>query len=232
MYSHNTDAVKLEDFASKRVLVVGGGLSAVEWAIYLSEAGAEATCIYRAEWLRMEQRFALTVFKWRDLSEADHLWWQRLTAEEREHNLHLLKVQHRYGVPLWLRGRETKVRFLPRTDVQDCEERGGLVQVSLTNGEKMEVDHIILGTGFRLDIANLPFLDGATITSLLALSGGLPVLDEHFQSSIPGLYFSSALAVQQFGPILWFVTGSGIAPTHIFKHILGLSGTASGGVSR
>lgn len=220
LFSHNTDAVELEAFASKRVLVVGGGLSSVEWAIYLSEAGAEATCVYRGEWLGGEQRFALTVFKWRDLSETDHLWWQRLAPEEREENLHLMKIQHRYGVPLWLRGKEAKVKFVPRTDVRDCQEHGGRIQVALTSGEKVEVDHIVLGTGFQPDISNLPFLDGKTIMNRMELSGGFPVLDEHFQSSIPGLYFSGALAIQQFGPILWFVTGSGMAPPHIFKHIL------------
>lgn len=221
MFSHNTDAVNLGAFASKRVLVVGGGFSAVEWAIYLSEAGAEATCIYRGEWLPVEQRFALTVFKWRDLSETDYLWWQRLTPEERDENLHLMKIQHRNGVPPWLKGRESKVRFLPNTDVQDCQERYGCAQVTLTSREKIEVDHIILGTGFRPDISNLPFLDGKTIMSRMELLGGLPVLDEHFQSAIPGLYFSGALAIEQFGPVLWFVSGSGIAPPHIFKHILG-----------
>ena len=220
-YSHNTDAVNLEVFASKRVLVVGGGLSGVEWAIYLSQAGAEATCVYRGKWNRMEQRFAFTVFKWRDLSETDHLWWQKLTPAEREQNLHLLKLQHRYGVPQWLRGEEGAVRFLPRTDVVDCKELGGAVQVTLTGGEKITVDHVILGTGFRPDIVNLPFLDAKTIVASLALSDGVPYLDQHFQTSVPGLYVSSALAARQFGPLLWFVTGSGIAPAHIFKHILG-----------
>jgi thioredoxin reductase len=220
MYSHNTDAVSLEAFASKRVLVVGGGFSGVEWAIYLTEAGAEATCIYRGEWVSTEQGFAVTVFKWRDLSETDYLWWQRLTPEEREQNLHLMKIQHRNGVPPWLRGREGKVRFFPRTDVQDCQERGGHIQVTLTNGKKMEVDHIILGTGFKPDIANLAFLDRATFKSRLRPAGGFPALDEHFQSTVPGLYFSGALAIEQFGPVLWFVSGSGIAPPHIFKHIL------------
>jgi thioredoxin reductase len=220
IFSHNTDTVNLEAFASKRVLVVGGGFSAVEWAIYLSEAGAEATCIYRGEWLSVEQRFALTVFKWRDLSETDYLWWQRLKPEEREENLHLMKIQHRNGVPPWLKGRETNVRFLPKTDVQDCQERGGLIQVTLNSGEKIEVDRIILGTGFRPDISNLPFLDSKTIVGRLERSGGFPVLDKHFQSSVSGLYFSGALAIEQFGPVLWFVSGSGIAPPHIFKHIL------------
>ncbi len=225
-YSHNTEVVDLESFASKRVLVVGGGFSGVEWAIYLSEAGAEALCIYRGDWSDVEVRFGRIVFEWRNLSESDHLWWQRLSPEEKEQKLHLMKVQHRTGVPPWLQGRETKVRFLPQTDVKDCQEQGGCVQVTFTTGETVEVDHIVLGTGFRPDVANLSFLDKQTILNSLKVSGGFPLLNDRFQSSIPGLYFSGSLAIQQFGPVLWFVSGSGVAPPHIFKDILGSSESA------
>ncbi len=219
-FSHNTELVDFEAFTSKRVLVVGGGNSGVEWAIYLSEVGANAICIYRGEWRRTEQRFVHTVFKWRDLSETDHLWWQRLSPEEREHNLHLMKVQHRIGVPPWLQGRETNTRFLAQTDVKECRERDDCIQVTFTTGETVEVDHIILGTGFRPEVSNLSFLDHESILTHLKVSGGFPLLDEHFQSSVPGLYFSGNLAIQQFGPMFWFTSGSGVAPPHIFKDIL------------
>jgi hypothetical protein len=38
----------------------------------------------------------------------------------------------------------------------------------------------------------------------LAVRNGFPVLDEHFQTSIPGLYITSMAAAQDFGPFWGF----------------------------
>jgi hypothetical protein len=62
--------------------------------------------------------------------------------------------------------------------------------VELDIGAVFEVDHVILATGYRVDIYNVSFLSRDGLLGELAVADGFPMLDEHFQSNIPGLYFS------------------------------------------
>ncbi|HLY66171.1 MAG TPA: NAD(P)-binding domain-containing protein [Chloroflexota bacterium] len=218
-FSHTLEATQLERFAGQRVLVVGGGLSALEWSAILSEVGAEVTCAYRhAPWdvETGKSYIAVNVMQWRDLSEADPEWYRSLSPSKREEILEGIR-RHTPPAP-WLRERLSKVRFLPHTEIADAAANTH-VRVDFVSGETIEVDHVILGTGFVADIANVPFWDRETILAQIATSNGYPVLDQYFQSSIPGLYFAGILAMQDFGPIFRFVSGSGVAPPHILQHI-------------
>ena len=42
------------------------------------------------------------------------------------------------------------------------------------------------------------------ILAQLETHNGFPILDEHFQSNIPGLFFTSICATQDFGPFFAF----------------------------
>src|SRR3712207_6953114 len=58
------------------------------------------------------------------------------------------------------------------------------IEVELTNGSRLAVDHVVLATGYKPDMRRIPYLSG--VIDRLQLADGFPVLDEHFQSSLPG----------------------------------------------
>jgi hypothetical protein len=47
----------------------------------------------------------------------------------------------------------------------------------------------------------------------LELADGFPVLDEHFQSSLGGLFITGFPATRDFGPFFGFVRGCSVAAT-------------------
>jgi FAD-dependent urate hydroxylase len=73
------------------------------------------------------------------------------------------------------------------------------------------VDHVVLATGYKPDMRRIPYLSG--IIDRLQLADGFPVLDEHFQSSLPGLFITDFPATRDFGPFFGFVRGCPVAAT-------------------
>jgi pyruvate/2-oxoglutarate dehydrogenase complex dihydrolipoamide dehydrogenase (E3) component len=89
--------------------------------------------------------------------------------------------------------------------VAACEEASnGDIIVQLDNGQRLTVDQIILATGYKANVSNLQLLAEGNVLSGLKVDNGSPVLDEHFQSSVPGLYFTGFAASQDFGPFFGF----------------------------
>jgi hypothetical protein len=78
------------------------------------------------------------------------------------------------------------------------------LKVELNNGETLFVDQIILATGYKVNIAQLPILASGNILPELKTRNGFPDLDDHFQTSIPGLFITSMPASQDFGPFFGF----------------------------
>jgi FAD-dependent urate hydroxylase len=66
------------------------------------------------------------------------------------------------------------------------------------------VDHIILATGYKVNIGQVPFLAAGNVGAILATRNGFPVLDEQFQTNLLGLYIASVAANQDFGPFFGF----------------------------
>ena len=64
--------------------------------------------------------------------------------------------------------------------------------------ETREFDHVLAGTGYRVDIDRLRFLNPA-LRHALARVAGAPKLSWGFESSVPGL-FSSAFPPPSFRP--------------------------------
>ena len=73
--------------------------------------------------------------------------------------------------------------------------------------EKMDVDHVIAGTGFRVDVARLPFLP-QDLLARIPSPEGYPALSRIGESGVPGLYFAGALAAGSLGPSARFVGGT------------------------
>jgi FAD-dependent urate hydroxylase len=81
------------------------------------------------------------------------------------------------------------------------------LSVTLDDGTKRDVDHLMLATGWQVDVARYPFLDEG-IVSELDRRDGYPILSAGLESSVPGLHFVGAPASTSFGPIMRFVVGT------------------------
>jgi hypothetical protein len=82
----------------------------------------------------------------------------------------------------------------------------------------LEVDHVIAGTGYQVDVKRLPFFDDA-VRSRIKLEGTWPVLSRHFESSLPGLYFVGLASALTFGPLVRFAVGAGYTARSISAHL-------------
>jgi cation diffusion facilitator CzcD-associated flavoprotein CzcO len=206
-FQHTSEFVDFSGAANKRHLIIGGRQSAFEWAALLLEAGASA--------VHLSHRHASPAFRVSDWSWVNPLvdnmvenpsWFRRLSQAEKDEVNHRLWAEGRLKVEPWLEPRlnDNRVRVWPETQLASCHENDdGELVVALTNGETIRVDQIILATGYKVDIARLPILAN-NILEQLETRNGFPVLDDHFETSIPGLFITSMPATQDFGPFFGF----------------------------
>ncbi len=110
----------------------------------------------------------------------------------------------------------------PKTHVTAVDEiPHNALSVRLDNGRTFPVDAIILATGYRVQIDQVPFLARGNILDRLATRNGFPTLDEHFQTNIPGLFITSMPATQDFGPFFGFTVAVGTSAKLIGRAIAG-----------
>ena len=80
----------------------------------------------------------------------------------------------------------------------------------------------MLGTGYRPDMRKIPFLD-TSLQEDLVQADGFPVLNEWFESTVPGLHFVGGLAGRTFGPICRFVAGARVAAQQVTRRAADLN---------
>lgn len=207
--------------AGRRVAIVGGGQSACELAALIAEAGAaEVEVLVRAPavvWLRGHSvkralgRLGPLVYAPTDVGP---LWYSRLvqcpglfTRLPREAQDRIAARCIRPACAHFVRVRLGPVRLSLGVTVREAGRDGDTVALTLSDGTRREVDHVILATGYRVDVRRYPFL-GQELRDALALARGYPVLGAGLQSSVPGLHFAGAPAAYSCGPIMRFVSGS------------------------
>ena len=83
----------------------------------------------------------------------------------------------------------------------------------------LEVDHVIMGTGYHADVKRLPMLHSSLANELDTYLGS-PILNTRFESSIPGLYFIGFTAVRSFGPFYRFVVGTDAAARRVTSSVV------------
>jgi pyridine nucleotide-disulfide oxidoreductase len=217
--SHTGDHRDFSRFRGARVLVVGGGQSALECAALLHENGARAEVAARQarlHWLhggkyqRMLGGYARLVYAPTDVGP---MGLSRLVALPDLFRRLPRRVQNplayraiRPAGAAWLPPRLTEVPIRVGRTVAAAVPRAGRLEIAFADGETQTVDHLLFGTGYRVDIARYPFLTDA-LTAQIRRSGGYPVLGPGLESSVPGLHFIGAPAAWSFGPIMRFVSG-------------------------
>ena len=223
LVSHTCEHDDLARFSGRRVAVVGRGQSACESAALLSEAGAEVELIARGDikWLGADGdrpsavkrllRPVLTApsavgpfpLNWAvELPGMVHLFPHDL---RRDFSARSLKA----GAAGWLRPRFANVKINAGRTIVSARAAGKGVALTLDTGT-VAFDHVLLATGYRIDIGKLGILSGDILARLDRL-GGSPRLSAGFESSVAGLHFAGSSAVASFGPLMRFVAGAGFA---------------------
>ncbi len=210
-FAHTGDLVDLSSLKGKRVLILGGRQSAFEWAALAREQGAGA--VYLA-YRHPTPSFQAADWTWVnpivDSMVSDPGWFRRLTSKEKELVSYRLWAEGRLKLEPWLAARinNEQIKLLPHTQVTAGKQlSSGELEVALNGGATLRVDQVILATGYKVNLGQVPFLARGNVLSRLVSSNGFPSLDLRFQSNLPGLFFTSMAATQDFGPFFGFTVG-------------------------
>jgi FAD-dependent urate hydroxylase len=221
--SHTSHHRDLSEFRGKEVAVIGGGQSALESAVLLDEVGARVEVFIRepeARWLGIKRRWmhsklvapifygradvgpagvSLLVQRpnlFRRLPRALQDWWAPRAI--------------RPAASCWVKARAANVQIRTGRFVVQARPQEERARLKLNDGSERVFDHVLLGTGYQVDIARYPFLS-AKILERIDRVAGYPVLDQGFETSLPGLHFVGAPAAWSFGPLMRFVAGTEFA---------------------
>ena len=222
-YSHTCDLVNFAPLNGRRCLVIGGRQSAFEWAALLRESGAAAVHVsYRHETPAFEKSDWSWVNPMVNAMVENPGWYRNLASQQKEDLGRRFWAEGRLKLEPWLAPRinHPAIKLWPKSRVVGCHAAPtGELAVFLDNGASVTIDQIVLATGYKVNIENVPLLAHGNLLGKMQLKDGYPVLDKHLQSSVPGLFFTSMAATQAFGPFFAF-TVSVVASTRIIGSFL------------
>ena len=231
LVSHTADHHLLDKFSGRRVAVIGAGQSALEAAALLHEQGADVRLLVRGKtvrWLdanpehlgpiqRIRRPVNYLCEGWHCVRWNSPAWYRLRPVQDR---LQIAKAALGPAGAWWLRDRvDGVVETLTSTTIREASAEGSGIQLTLDGpGEtRMEVDHVMCGTGFHVDIARLPFLP-EDLRARITTVEGYPTVSRAGESSVPGLYFAGVHALAGLGASMRFVAG-----THNIARVLARS---------
>lgn len=229
--THCYSGFNVKAFAGQKVAVIGAGQSSLESGALLHEAGAHVEVIARIPalrwigqhpWLHHLGPISSMLYSKHDIGPAGI---SRLVAAP--------NLVRRFPLPwrdkfrkravrsagsAWLPARLKDAKVRTGCFVAEARSAGSQVELKLNDGGISRVDHVILGTGYSVDISRYAFLPQAVVNRVRVFDG-YPVLRSGFRSSLPGLHFVGAPAARSFGPLLYFVTGTEFSSTALTSEI-------------
>ena len=236
LVTHTSEHADFAGFRGKEVLVVGSGQSGLESAALLHEAGAQVQVIGRSRQIHWLQGWASTTLHHRLGKAVRRLLYaptdvgpaglSQLLA--RPHLVRRLprslqdKLRKRAVRPAgarWLVDRLRDVPIALGCEVVSAVADGARVRVSLSDGRQLSVEHILLGTGFKIDISKYDFF-AASLMEGISRVNGFPLLNDGMETSVPGLHILGAPGVYSFGPLLQFVSGTHFASRSLLRSVL------------
>jgi cation diffusion facilitator CzcD-associated flavoprotein CzcO len=231
LVTHSVDHDSLDEFKGRRVAVIGAGQSALEIAALLNEGGADVQVVARTPELSWntanpDHLGALGRIR-RPVTQLCEGWRCAFWNTPRAFRLlpggyKVTKARTVLGPSgaWWLRDRiEGVVDVLTGHSVHEAAAWKAGVRLTLDGPRQsvLEADHVIAGTGFRMNTARLPFLPEALRSAIKTLNGH-PLVSRAGETSVPGLYFAGAPTVLSIGPSSRFIAG-----THTLASLLAKS---------
>jgi FAD-dependent urate hydroxylase len=231
LVSHASEHSNLARFKGQRIVVVGGGQSALESGALLHEAGAEVEIIIRTpqvKWLGWKKRIqslgpvSKLFYSWTDVGPAGIskvVSLPRLLQQFPRSTQDRLRIRSvRPAGAYWLLARLKNVPLTTGHSISSAAEAGGRIRLRLDDGSERTADHVLLGTGYRVDVSKYAFL-APNIVEDLRRTSGYPQLGPGFESSVPGLHFLGAPAAWSYGPLMNFVSGTRYTGNALSKYI-------------
>src|SRR5207247_2452287 len=164
--SHSSEHRDLGPFAGRQIVVIGAGQSAFESAALLHEAGADVEIVAQAAqprwlgqfaWLHHLGFLSTLVYSPNDVGPAGI---SRLVAVPNLLRLLPRDVQDklrarsiRPAASGWLRPRLSSVRMTMGRSVVSAIPAGERLRIILDDGSERCVDHVLLGTGYRVEVS-------------------------------------------------------------------------------
>jgi len=229
--SHCYQGCDVKSFRGKRVTVIGAGQSALESAALLQEAGAKVEVIARNPefkwigghaWLHHLGPISAMLYSSHDVGP---MGISRLVASPNVVRQIPLKLRDKIriravrpaGSP-WLPARLKNVTLTTGRYVTEATSVGDEVHLKLDDGSLRSTDHVLLSTGYTVDISRYGFLSRELVKEI-DLIDGYPKLGAGFCCSAPGLHFVGAPAARSFGPLLYFVAGTEFASKELASQV-------------
>ena len=229
--SHSSEHRDLGKFKGHRVIVIGAGQSALESAVLLQENGADVEVVARKEhlnWVGLHPRLhrlgvvSKLLYSDRDVGPAGI---SRLVAMPHMFRRFPRGFQNRTAyrairpaVAGWLKPRLARVPITLGRVVMSASAQDSRIQLKLDDNSERTVDHVLLATGFGVDVSKYSFLSSSLLKQL-KIHEGYPLLKSGMESSIQGLHFVGKPAAWSFGPLLGFVSGAEFASGELIRSI-------------
>src|SRR5439155_8770234 len=213
-------------FRGRDVVVIGGGQSAIEFAALLHEAGAAVQVVSRrpVQWLEPDRsgtRSTVERILAPDASIAPGWinWvWDRMPVlfyRFPQGWKDWYNALYHSGATDWLRERVLgKVTLRECRTVARLEVAHGRLNATISDGAKISTDHIVLATGYAVDVNKLTMIH-PSLRAQVETDRASPVLSHWFEISVPGLYFVGLTSLRAFGPLYRFVAGCGAAARRV-----------------
>jgi cation diffusion facilitator CzcD-associated flavoprotein CzcO len=230
--SHTVEHSDLGKFRGQKLLIIGAGQSALESGALLHEKGASAEIVTRAaflrflherQWMHEMKVVSRLLYAPTDVGPAllSHLIarpnYFTMLPRLLQDGFHPRSI--RPAGAQWLKPRLKDVSITTGRSIVSAVGVGHKVKVSFDDGSCRETDHVLLATGYKVNISRYGFLS-AEIVAQVNQVNGYPRLNGGFESSVAGLYFIGAPAAWSFGPILRFVAGVEFAVPVVTKSIM------------
>jgi thioredoxin reductase len=221
LMTHSSVHHRLDQFRGRRVTVIGAGQSALQTGALLHELGAGVQIIARRQQVLWEGQIAPEVrlldYIMRPPTKLCQGWGcvvfdspdlYRLLPE----SYRARKAPSSLGPKgaWWLRDRvEGVLEVLTGHQLTSAEPQGSGVRLRLDGPRQsgIEADHVIAGTGFRIDVSRLSFLS-EEIQAGLVTRANCPLVNRAGESTVPGLYFAGAHTMVSLGPGVRFISGT------------------------
>ncbi len=232
--SHSAMHVTVDQFSGKDVLIIGGGASAVNLAPLLLKVGANPTLIARRPEIAYcgppTERTLLERIK--EPESGLGTGWRSWACCAMPTVFHampeafrvMIVQRHLPAAPGWTLQAQVDgiVPTITGALIARADAVSGRVRLELDmlDGGKRVVtaDHVIAGTGYKVDMRRLPFF-GQDVLDRLDCVNYTPRLSRWFESSLPGLHFVGTAAANSFGPMMRFAYGAGFASRRLSGYL-------------
>ncbi|HTZ73045.1 MAG TPA: NAD(P)-binding domain-containing protein [Candidatus Aquilonibacter sp.] len=233
--SHSSDQHELEPFRGKKVAVIGGGSSALDWAGLLADNGTEVMLVARQTALKFHGKPVVGQVRstWDRIRRPQSglgpglrsrfYATSPLTFHHLPQKLRLDVVRTHLGPSGGWFIKDKVVGRVPcflGNSIERTEVQGNRVRLYLQGVDgshrQLDVDHILAGTGYKVNLNRLTFLSDDIRTKVKTVEN-TPILSTSFESSVPGLHFVGVSAANSFGPVMRFAYGAGFTARHLSK---------------